>query len=645
MLYRREIDGLRAFAVLPVIFFHAGFETFSGGFVGVDVFFVISGYLITTILLQEFEQEKFSIVGFYERRARRILPALFLVMLVCLPFAWFWLLPGDMKDFSQSLAAVALFSSNILFWSEVDYFDTAAELKPLLHTWSLAVEEQYYVLFPLFLMAVWRFGKKWILPLMAIVGTASLVLAELSSVTNPSAAFYLLPTRGWELLIGGLTALWLTAKAPPRLSLRFQELLSWVGLTLLIYAVFAYTRETTFPSLHTLAPTLGTALIILFASSETHVGRILSIKPLVDVGLISYSAYLWHQPLFSFARHLSLGEPSGMILTTLAVLSLLLAYVSWSYVENPFRSRAKISRKTVFLLALFFSIFFVIIGAIGHRTGGFSSRVPRVEGADLPRVNNGWCFYSIDSMRGLSYGADALNCFLGDKESNVKAILFGDSHAGQYEPLWDKVGREAKISIHSVTTNWCYPALGEGFTGPPSSRAFKQCLFNRSYLKSNLKDYEIAVFAGAWGDVQEKGKIEDSLRLIEYAASIVDLVIVMPSPKAFDSSPLKQYQRSLMHGYEFDITKIPFARDKKNLVANEAIKRFAGNFENVLFVERDALFNVDGKPAAITSSGVPFSLDGRHISILGSQAAASAFVRSHHFKLLNDYVGKRLTHQ
>lgn len=147
MNYRREIDGLRALAVVPVILFHAGFETFSGGFVGVDVFFVISGYLITTIILAELEQEKFSIVNFYERRARRILPALFLVMLVCIPFAWFWLLPSDMKDFSQSLVAVSVFASNILFWQESGYFDTAAELKPLLHTWSLAVEEQYYVLF------------------------------------------------------------------------------------------------------------------------------------------------------------------------------------------------------------------------------------------------------------------------------------------------------------------------------------------------------------------------------------------------------------------------------------------------------------------------------------------------------------------
>ena len=160
MKYRREIDGLRALAVVPVILFHAGFETFSGGFVGVDVFFVISGYLITTIILSELEQGKFSIGNFYERRTRRVIPMLFLVMLCCIPFAWFWLLPGDMIDFSQSLVAVSFFVSNILFWRESGYFDTAAELKPLLHTWSLAVEEQFYIIFPLFLIMFWRLGKR-----------------------------------------------------------------------------------------------------------------------------------------------------------------------------------------------------------------------------------------------------------------------------------------------------------------------------------------------------------------------------------------------------------------------------------------------------------------------------------------------------
>lgn len=190
MDYRRELDGLRALAVLPVILFHAGFETFSGGFVGVDVFFVISGYLITTIILAELNRGNFSIVNFYERRARRILPALFLVMLACIPFAWILLAPADLNSFAKSLVAVSLFVSNVFFWKDGDYFETAAELKPLIHTWSLAVEEQYYVLFPLFLMLFWKFGKRWILVTLGLVFVLSFAVAQWASYAKPAAAFF-----------------------------------------------------------------------------------------------------------------------------------------------------------------------------------------------------------------------------------------------------------------------------------------------------------------------------------------------------------------------------------------------------------------------------------------------------------------------
>ena len=209
MQYRAEIDGLRALAVLPVVLFHAGFEWFSGGFVGVDVFFVISGYLITTIIISEMAEDKFSIVNFYERRARRILPALFFVMAVSIPFSWFLLTPIDLKDFGESLVAVSTFSSNFLFWKESDYFATAAELKPLLHTWSLAVEEQYYILFPIFLMLTWHLGLMKIVLLLMLIFGLSLSFAHWGTLNYPNAAFYLLPTRGWELLCGVFAAIYL----------------------------------------------------------------------------------------------------------------------------------------------------------------------------------------------------------------------------------------------------------------------------------------------------------------------------------------------------------------------------------------------------------------------------------------------------
>ena len=208
MKYRKEVDGLRALALLPVILFHAGFSAFSGGFVGVDIFFVISGYLITLIISDEMENGSFSLRNFYERRARRILPALFFVILFTLPLAWFWMLPQDLKSFSKGLITVPLFASNILFCLTSEYFDSSTALNPFIHTWSLAVEEQYYILFPLFLGLTWKLGRKWIIALSLLLAIVSLLVAQFVSSTYPSFTFYLLPTRVFEILIGALISLY-----------------------------------------------------------------------------------------------------------------------------------------------------------------------------------------------------------------------------------------------------------------------------------------------------------------------------------------------------------------------------------------------------------------------------------------------------
>lgn len=375
MKYRPEIDGLRAIAVIPVILFHAGFEFFSGGFVGVDVFFVISGYLITSIILSEKDRGTFSLVNFYDRRARRILPALFLVMFVSLPFAWFWLLPSDMKDFSKSLVAVSVFSSNILFWQETGYWGVDNELKPLLHTWSLAVEEQYYLLFPLFLMAVWKFRKRWIFGSFMLLAAASLMLSQWGAQNYPTANFFLLPTRGWELAIGASIAFYLLYKKQTISALLshklIDEMLSFTGLLMIGYSVLVFNEATPFPSFYALAPTVGTGLIILFSSKSTLVGKLLGSKLPVGIGLVSYSAYLWHQPLFAFARHRVLTEPSELLFIVLSLLTFLLAYMSWRYVEKPFRTKGQISGHVVLMFGAIGSGLFIVIGLAGHATNGF----------------------------------------------------------------------------------------------------------------------------------------------------------------------------------------------------------------------------------------------------------------------------------
>lgn len=351
--YRPEIDGLRALAVIPVIFFHAGFEAMAGGFVGVDIFFVISGYLITSILYSEIQNGSFSLVRFYERRVRRLYPALTLVTIFCIPFAWWWMLPSEFREFLYSIAAIQLFSSNIFFWWDTDYFSTGAELTPLLHTWSLAVEEQFYLFFPLGLLLVRRLDKRLLIAGIVLAIIVGLLLATRLTVTHPSASFYLLPSRAWELLTGALMAL--TAQHWSRSPRWLSEALSLVGVALIAIAVFTFDAQTPFPGVYALAPVMGTALIIGFADHRTIMGRLLALQPVVLIGLMSYSAYLWHQPLFAFARIRTLNNLDAVDFTVLIAATFVLAYLSWRYVENPFRERRKFPRKTIFAGALAFS--------------------------------------------------------------------------------------------------------------------------------------------------------------------------------------------------------------------------------------------------------------------------------------------------
>ncbi len=329
-----------------MVFFHAGSSWFSGGFIGVDVFFVISGYLITSIILTDIEAGTFSFSRFYERRARRILPALLLVIVVCIPFAWVLLLPDQLGEFAGSLIAVVTFTSNVLFWQHSGYFATAAELVPLLHTWSLAVEEQFYVFFPLLLVFCSRRSADIRLRTVLISGAlVSLLVAHLMTMFGASsAAFYLLPTRLWELFFGAIAAVHLLSR-PGSPS---NEVLSLAGLVMICGSFILFDRYTQHPGFYTLFPVIGTAMIIVFAGPGTTVNSILASRMSVGLGLISYSLYLWHQPLFAFARHWFIDEPAGAIMVMLSLVAVCLAGLSWRYVERPFRDGHTVSsRKAV----------------------------------------------------------------------------------------------------------------------------------------------------------------------------------------------------------------------------------------------------------------------------------------------------------
>jgi peptidoglycan/LPS O-acetylase OafA/YrhL len=425
MKYRREIDGLRALAVIPVILFHAGINLFSGGFIGVDVFFVISGYLITTIILEELEQGKFSVINFYERRARRILPVLFFVMALSIPFAWALLSPFDLNSFSKSLITVPIFLSNIFFWRDGGYFDTSSELKPLLHTWSLAVEEQYYVLFPIFLILTWKLGKKIITSLLIVLAIVSLLVAQWGSTKYPIPTFFLLPTRGFEILIGALISLYINHKSSIiSINQSINQSISIVGLILIIYAVFAFDKNTPSPSLHTLIPLLGTSLIILYASPNNLVGKILGGKILVYLGLISYSLYLWHQPILSFSRYY-FSSISNILLFAILFFTVSISSFTWYFIERPFRNRNTFSTKLIFISSAIITLFFIIFGYFSYKIFGSTSNFGTESQIAKVLVNANSVYSSnMDDRKFIKYRVEFENL-------NPNALVLGSSRIMQ----------------------------------------------------------------------------------------------------------------------------------------------------------------------------------------------------------------------
>lgn len=589
MKYRREIDGLRAIAVLPVVFFHAGSNWFAGGFVGVDIFFVISGYLITSILLAEKEAGDFSILKFYERRARRILPALFCVMFVSLPFAWYWMLPYQLKEFSQSLLAVSTFVSNLLFWKQSGYFDTSAELKPLLHTWSLAVEEQYYVFFPLFLIFFWQLGNagklglKWAFIAIAVV---SLSFAQWVVIKDSAFAFYLLPTRGWELLIGALIPVLWSTKKPNETSLAVRQTMSMFGLILLVYAIFYFDKHTPFPSVYALVPTVGAALILKFGDEKTIVARFLSHRVLVGLGLVSYSAYLWHQPILAFFKIRTgyMELPGGLLMPYLAVV-VMLAYLSFKYVEKPFRSRSNFTRKQVFLLALLGTFFFVVLGVIGHVTNGFYS----LKLSSIPSEKRG-LLISIESE--LNTRSHAFQSHKGYLMQNVfsknasthKVVVVGDS-----------MGVDLALSLvenkkmfpdyefrYLELTNDCLDSLYTAVSGDCEGS-------KNSVLSSNLlKESDLVVATFLWKDSADFSAIE---RLLSDIKSVNEKLLVLGSAGFLDIASVAYKIAADNHIYnqrEIDML-VAMNRRKKFDIGNERILLLAKKL-NLRYLDRHHLY-------------------------------------------------------
>ncbi|MBT1064840.1 acyltransferase [Bowmanella sp. Y26] len=456
--YRREIDGLRAIAVIPVLFFHAGFDGFQGGFIGVDIFFVLSGYLISSIIQADLQQNKFSILTFYERRARRILPALFFMLLVS-GFLAYSLIDADaFANLAQSSLAVLGFVSNLYFYLESGYFAPSSEELLLLHTWSLAVEEQFYVVFPLLLALIWKYSRTQRMGIIIALILLSLVYSiYLGIIGQKDANFYLPFGRSWELLAGALVALsGITAERFRRWQ---QELMSLLALLVLFGCIIFYDSNLPWPSLPAVLPVSATLILLLFCTPCTFIGKLLCHPLMVGVGLISYSLYLWHNPLFAIARIKSLQIPSQETYILLILLSVLLAYLSWRYVEAPFRDKQKVSKQRIFKFSAVGAALIGISALVVVTMDGLPQRflLPNLANTIQHSPKRNECH--TDSSKYLR-PQDACRYF----SKPVKWAVLGDSHGVELAYALGEILAKQHQGLLHLTFSSCPPTLAQEVT-------------------------------------------------------------------------------------------------------------------------------------------------------------------------------------
>jgi len=433
-------------------------------------------------------------------------------MLACIPFAWIFLFPSDMREFAQSLVSVSTFSSNLLFSLQSGYFYPDTPNKPLLHTWSLSFEEQYYLLLPMMIILMWRLGKRWTIVLLAAACVISLGVSEWQSLLQPQMAFFLLPARGWELLLGGFAAFYLFGNDAPSIRLPLaSQVLSLAGVIMILSAVLSFDEQTVFPGLNALLPAGGALFVILFATPETLAGKALASKTLVGAGLISYSAYLWHQPLFAFARQ-ALETPPTSLFCVLSVLSLLLAYLSWKYVETPFRRRSGFGRSQIFAFAGIGTTLFLTAGIYGWASGGI---VRTFDGAEFVQIRKDVA----RAYNSTNIAKSRLRDF--DNSGKPAVLIIGDSFAGDLTNAVHESGLLDKIQISTFPIafacgNLYLPEEIVSKTIPQSAQAI--CAKHKKYtdekLLSLMRRADSIWLVSSW-TASTAALLEDSVRNLE----------------------------------------------------------------------------------------------------------------------------------
>lgn len=625
MKYRPDIDGLRAVAVLPVLLFHAGSPWVSGGYAGVDIFFVISGFLITSLILPDIAAGTFSLKQFYERRVRRIFPLLFFVISLALLTAFWLMVPGQLEEYAKS-ALAALFSvSNIFFWKQDSYFAESADLKPLLHTWSLGIEEQYYVIFPLLLLLIWRYRRSdHLLPIVAGVAAYSFFLANWGGVFDsdmretvtafpvtltPEYGYYHLATRAWELLCGSLAAiiLWQYPERVSAIRNPIAAAIAWLGLGGIIASYALLERTTPYPSFYTLPAVLGAVAIILFCRADSLLHRLLSLRPIVFTGLISYSLYLWHQPVFAFARIITPDLTQGdfyLLIMGIYALSIL----SWRWIETPFRDRqAMPTRRLYQIMGTWFAVLVITTGITAQQKGFLAYYPAFVKQFYISYEERGKYvekgFYTVRNKD-----------FPHNKNRNL--LIIGDSQAQDFTNIMFESSLDKNWNISMIEV----PARCQIYIGPEDPFSYikngdhKLCRkFKSKYQEkmiSLIKKADRIVLAASW-ELWAAQRIDVTLSQIKNMSPRSEVFII--GQKLFGTITYKKYHESVSKD---GVQKfIPIS--DKNLKINNLLKEKS---KEHTFIDIYDIFCTRATACPLlTPEGHLISYDGGHLTQDGAR--------------------------
>lgn len=575
--YRPEVDGLRALAVIPVILFHAGATWIQGGFLGVDVFFVISGFLITGILLKEFDSGRFSFVNFYERRIRRIAPALLVMLAIVTVLSCFMMVPYDLKNYGQSVVATIFSANNFLLYLTSGYWSTAADFKPLYHTWSLAVEEQYYIIAPVIMWVVHIISPKNLKRYLSYTLVYALIISFIYACYETShdreLSFLMLPSRAWELAVGGIVAV-----LYEKYNYKKNEYLACIGVAMIIAGYTIFSGKVSHPGYETLTPVIGTCLYLFNSNSNRGVGHALSLKSIVVTGMMSYSLYLWHQPIFSFIRLYSTSEPTTIYYLISIPVIFIISFLSWRYVEIPFRRKESVPAKLVWSSAISCGLILSILGVVMHKTYGLQQLRPSLAYGGNPQDY-------VDHPKELK-----------NKEFSVdgkKILVMGNSYARDFINIISTQVSVKKLNIVYFEGN-CYESIS-----------------NKNKLEHYTHNADIIIYSDNWGGETYNDSVDKLKSCYEKIKKDSRAKVIMPGTKNF--------------GYNNNFAVHLSFNERLNAKANSINKYTKFNEDAKYEIGKDYLDLMglikddSGKIPVFTSEGKFISYDTNHLTKYGAK--------------------------